>query len=104
MWRYPNCGHVAALVLADTRNAGHVQLGCMCASVLVEKGNWLGQGDLLLLAAGEAATVHKALDRVRQYVAAQLGEVDASKHALLWVTGKPALAMSGRHSLQCCCS
>lgn len=47
----------------------------------------LAQGDLLLLAAGEAATVHKALDRVRQYVAAQLGEVDASKHALLWVTG-----------------
>ena len=51
------------------------------------------QGDLLLLAAGEAATVHKALDRVRQYVASQLGEVDDSKHALLWVTGARLLCV-----------
>jgi aspartyl-tRNA synthetase len=51
------------------------------------------QGDLLLLAAGQPAVVHKALDRVRQYVAAQLGEVDKSKHALLWVTGE-ALRLS----------
>lgn len=31
--------------------------------------------------------MHKSLDRVRQYVAASLGEVDASKHSLSWVTG-----------------
>ncbi len=48
------------------------------------------QGDLLLLVAGEAATCHRALDRVRQYVAAQLGEIDESQHALLWVTGQPS--------------
>ncbi|MCJ1423429.1 hypothetical protein MMC29_001312 [Sticta canariensis] len=47
------------------------------------------QGDLLLLAAGPAATVNKALDAVRQYLAEQLGEIDASKHALLWVTDFP---------------
>ena len=47
------------------------------------------QGDLLLLAAGPAATVNKALDSVRQYVAGQLGEIDGSKHALLWVTDFP---------------
>ena len=44
-------------------------------------------GDLLLLVAGEAALCHRALDRVRQYLAAQLGEVDEGSHALLWVTG-----------------
>ncbi|CAL8467107.1 g6643 [Coccomyxa elongata] len=46
-------------------------------------------GDLLLLAAGVPAVVHKALDRVRQFVAADLGEIDESKHALLWVTDFP---------------
>ena len=34
--------------------------------------------------------VHKSLDRVRQYVAGSLGEVDLSKHSLSWVTGKTA--------------
>lgn len=47
------------------------------------------QGDLLLLAAGPALTVNKALDAVRQYLAQSLGEIDASKHALLWVTDFP---------------
>ena len=32
--------------------------------------------------------VHKSLDRVRQYVAASLGEVDTSQHNLSWVTGE----------------
>lgn len=47
------------------------------------------EGDLLLLAAGPKAVVNRALDAVRQYVAGQLGEVPASKHALLWVTDFP---------------
>ena len=34
--------------------------------------------------------VHKSLDRVRQYVAGSLGEVDFSKHSLSWVTGETA--------------
>ncbi|CAK0735244.1 hypothetical protein CVIRNUC_000549 [Coccomyxa viridis] len=46
-------------------------------------------GDLLLIAAGAPAVVHKSLDRVRQYVASSLGEVDSSKHSLLWVTDFP---------------
>lgn len=52
------------------------------------------QEDLLLLAAGVPAVVHKALDRVRQFMAADLGEIDESKHALLWITGAPKLHQS----------
>jgi hypothetical protein len=44
-------------------------------------------GDLLLLAAGPAALVHRTLDRVRQYVARQLGMVDDRQDCLLWITG-----------------
>lgn len=47
------------------------------------------QGDLLLLGVGEPAAVDKALDRVRQFLAAELGEVDPSAQALLWVTDFP---------------
>ncbi|KAK9807183.1 hypothetical protein WJX73_004912 [Symbiochloris irregularis] len=47
------------------------------------------EGDLLLLAAGPAATVNKALDAVRQFIAASLEEVDTGKHALVWVTDFP---------------
>jgi aspartyl-tRNA synthetase len=46
-------------------------------------------GDLLLLAAGPAATVDRALDRVRQFVAKTLDLVPADAHALLWVTDWP---------------
>ena len=45
--------------------------------------------------------MHKALDRVRQYVAAQLGEADASKHALLWVTGEPCPGHTRPHTHPC---
>jgi len=45
------------------------------------------QGDLLLIAAGAPAVVHKSLDRVRQYIAASLGEVVTGQHNLSWVTG-----------------
>lgn len=47
------------------------------------------QGDLLLLVAGDRATVHRALDRVRQYVAKELKLIDPEDHALLWVTDFP---------------
>jgi aspartyl-tRNA synthetase len=46
-------------------------------------------GDLLLLAAGPLATVNRALDRVRQYLAKDLGLADPDCHALLWVTDFP---------------
>ena len=45
------------------------------------------QGDLLLLAAGAPAMVHRALDRVRQFLARTLGLIDANRHNLLWITG-----------------
>ena len=45
------------------------------------------QGDLLLIAAGAPAVVHKSLDRVRQYIAASLGEAVTGQHNLSWVTG-----------------
>ena len=48
-----------------------------------------GPGDLLLLAAGPAPTVHAALDRVRQHVARELDLIPAGAHALLWVTDFP---------------
>jgi hypothetical protein len=50
-----------------------------------------GQGDLLLLAAGPAPVVHRALDRVRQFLARALGLAGEGRHELLWVTGaRPA--------------
>lgn len=47
------------------------------------------EGDLLLFAAGKEDIVNKTLDRVRQFVAATLGEVPEGKHAFLWVTDFP---------------
>jgi aspartyl-tRNA synthetase len=46
-------------------------------------------GDLLLFAAGTFDIVSKTLDRVRQYVAEQLGEIPSGKHNVLWVTDFP---------------
>jgi len=46
-------------------------------------------GDLLLFGAGSLDMVNRTLDRVRQYVAHSLGEVDKSAHNLLWVTDFP---------------
>ena len=48
-----------------------------------------GDGDLLLISAGKLDPVCKTLDRVRQFVAEQLGEIPAGKHNLLWVTDFP---------------
>ncbi len=46
-------------------------------------------GDLLLFAAGPAPQVHKTLDRLRQYIARELGLIDPDLINLLWVTDFP---------------
>ena len=55
------------------------------------------QGDLLLLAAGAEARVNASLDRVRQYLAASLGEVPrqgTAAHSLHWVVDFPMFEWS----------
>ena len=71
------------------------------ASLLIERVEGAGPGALLLFGAGDSATVNKALDRVRQFLARTLGLVpdessdvsldgsDFSKHAVLWITEFP---------------
>jgi len=46
-------------------------------------------GHLLLFGAGDAATVNKTLDRLRQFVGKELGLIDTTKINLLWVTDFP---------------
>jgi aspartyl-tRNA synthetase len=46
-------------------------------------------GSLLLFGAGETATVNKALDRVRQYLAKELGMVPEGAWNFLWVVDFP---------------
>jgi aspartyl-tRNA synthetase len=46
-------------------------------------------GDLLLFAAGDAATVNKTLDRLRLAIGRELGLIDDNKVNLLWVTDFP---------------
>jgi aspartyl-tRNA synthetase len=46
-------------------------------------------GHLLLFGAGDAATVNKSLDRLRQVIGQQLGLIDEHKINLLWVTDFP---------------
>lgn len=46
-------------------------------------------GCLLLFGAGDAATVNKTLDRLRQVVARELNLIDANKINLLWITDFP---------------
>jgi len=50
-----------------------------------------GDGDLIILVAGETATVHKSLDVVRQFLGKSLGLLDenASQDALVWITDFP---------------
>ena len=72
-----------------------------CAAELIERVDGAGPGALLLFGAGGSATVNKALDRVRQFLARTLGLVsespgdvsldgsDFSKHAVLWITEFP---------------
>lgn len=46
-------------------------------------------GDLILFAVGPATSVNKTLDRIRVYVAHEMGLVDHSAHSILWVTDFP---------------
>ncbi|XP_022942888.1 aspartate--tRNA ligase, chloroplastic/mitochondrial-like isoform X1 [Cucurbita moschata] len=48
-----------------------------------------GPGDLVLFAVGPLKSVNKTLDRLRLYVAHELGLVDQSRHSILWVTDFP---------------
>ncbi|KAJ4716090.1 Aspartate--tRNA ligase [Melia azedarach] len=48
-----------------------------------------GPGDLILFAVGHPASVNKTLDRLRMFVADELGLIDNSKHSILWVTDFP---------------
>ncbi|GAV69931.1 tRNA-synt_2 domain-containing protein/tRNA_anti domain-containing protein/GAD domain-containing protein [Cephalotus follicularis] len=48
-----------------------------------------GPGDLILFAVGHHASVNKTLDRLRLFVAHELGLVDDSRHSILWVTDFP---------------
>ncbi|KAJ6842773.1 aspartate--tRNA ligase, chloroplastic/mitochondrial isoform X1 [Iris pallida] len=46
-------------------------------------------GDLLLFAVGHHTTVNQILDRLRLFVAHQMGIIDQTKHSILWVTDFP---------------
>ncbi|XP_075632901.1 aspartate--tRNA ligase, chloroplastic/mitochondrial [Castanea sativa] len=55
---------------------------------LLRRGS-AGPGDLLLFAVGQHVSVNKTLDRLRLFVAHELGLVDHSGHSILWVTDFP---------------
>uniref|UniRef100_A0A5B6ZQQ4 Aminoacyl-transfer RNA synthetases class-II family profile domain-containing protein n=1 Tax=Davidia involucrata TaxID=16924 RepID=A0A5B6ZQQ4_DAVIN len=55
----------------------------------------VGSGDLILFAVGHCASVNKTLDRLRVYVAHQLGLVDHSRDSILWVTDFPMFEWNG---------
>lgn len=46
-------------------------------------------GDLILFAVGSHAVVNKILDRLRLYAAREMGMIDQSSHAILWITDFP---------------
>ncbi|KAJ6371430.1 hypothetical protein OIU77_001857 [Salix suchowensis] len=48
-----------------------------------------GPGDLILFAGGHQSSVHRTLDRLRLFIANQLGLIDHSRHSMLWVTDFP---------------
>lgn len=48
-----------------------------------------GPGDLILFAVGMEKSVNRTLDRLRLYMAHELGIIDQSKHSILWVTDFP---------------
>ncbi|KAJ6370047.1 hypothetical protein OIU76_028337 [Salix suchowensis] len=48
-----------------------------------------GPGDLFLFAGGHQSSVHRTLDRLRLFIANQLGLIDHSRHSMLWVTDYP---------------
>ncbi|KAL1357238.1 hypothetical protein HN51_009189 [Arachis hypogaea] len=46
-------------------------------------------GDLILFAVGHHASVNRTLDRLRLYVANDLGLIDHGRHSILWITDFP---------------
>ncbi|KAB1208606.1 Aspartate--tRNA ligase [Morella rubra] len=48
-----------------------------------------GPGDIILFAVGQQASVNRTLDRLRMFVAHEMGLVDHSRHSILWVTDFP---------------
>ncbi|MCC0176989.1 aspartate--tRNA ligase [Waterburya agarophytonicola K14] len=52
-------------------------------------------GHLLLFGAGDTATVNKSLDRLRLFVAQEMGLIDNEKVNLLWVTEFPMFEWNG---------
>ncbi|XP_030523306.1 aspartate--tRNA ligase, chloroplastic/mitochondrial isoform X2 [Rhodamnia argentea] len=46
-------------------------------------------GDLILFAVGDPGSVSRSLDRLRLFIAQELGLVDHSRHSILWVTDFP---------------
>ncbi|XP_061971789.1 aspartate--tRNA ligase, chloroplastic/mitochondrial-like [Populus nigra] len=48
-----------------------------------------GPGDLILFAVGHHSSVNKTLDRLRLFIANQLGLIDPSRYSILWVTDFP---------------
>ncbi|KAG4379995.1 hypothetical protein AAZX31_16G083600 [Glycine max] len=48
-----------------------------------------GPSDLILFAVGHHTSVNKTLDRLRVYVAHDLGLVDHGRHSVLWITNFP---------------
>ncbi|MEH2236984.1 aspartate--tRNA ligase [Nostoc sp.] len=52
-------------------------------------------GHLLLFGAGDAATVNKTLDRLRQAIAKEFSLIDSEKINLLWITDFPMFEWNG---------
>ena len=52
-------------------------------------------GHLLLFGAGDTATVNKSLDRLRLFIAGEMGLIDEEKINLLWVTEFPMFEWNG---------
>ncbi|MDJ0737338.1 MAG: aspartate--tRNA ligase [Nostocaceae cyanobacterium] len=52
-------------------------------------------GDLLLFGAGDAATVNKTLDRLRQVMAKEFNLIEPDKIHLLWITDFPMFEWNG---------
>ncbi|XVF00645.1 hypothetical protein REPUB_Repub04eG0018900 [Reevesia pubescens] len=54
-----------------------------------------GPGDLILFAVGRHTSVNRTLDRLRVFVANELGLVDYSRNSILWVTDFPMFEWNG---------
>ncbi|CAJ1936846.1 unnamed protein product [Sphenostylis stenocarpa] len=55
-----------------------------------------GPNDLILFAVGHHASVNKTLDRLRVYVAHDLGLIDHGRHSILWITDFPMFEWNDR--------